>query len=54
VALLTWQIAVAAGQLKAGCEMVELGALLGGESRRRGRKCQQKYKEQGQGAHVIA
>jgi hypothetical protein len=42
VAFLTWQIPVAAGQLKAGREMVELGSLLGAETRRRKHKCEQK------------
>jgi len=48
VALLARQIAVPAGELKAGCEMVELGALLSGESGRRKRKCEQKCQEPGE------
>ena len=40
-------LAVPAGQLKARCEVVELRALLGGESGRRKRKCEQKCQEPG-------
>jgi hypothetical protein len=34
--------------------MVELGTLLGTETRRRERQCQHERKEQGECAHVIA
>jgi len=54
VALLAWQVAVAPGQLEAGCEMVELGALLGSETGWRQRECGQKCEEQGNCTHVIA
>jgi len=54
MALLTWQIAVLARQLKAGCEMVELRALLGAESRGRKRKCEQKCQKRGEYTHVVA
>jgi hypothetical protein len=53
VALLARQVAVPAGQFKARCEMVELGTLLGTETCRRQRECEQKYKEQGECTHVI-
>jgi hypothetical protein len=53
VALLARQVAVLASQLEAGRQMVELGALLGAESRRRKRKCEQKC-QKGEYTHVIA
>jgi hypothetical protein len=54
VALLARQVAVLPSQLKAGRQMVELGALLGAECRRRKRKCEQKCQKQGECTHVIA
>jgi hypothetical protein len=53
VALLARQVAVLASQLKAGRQMVELGALLRAEGRRRKRKCEQKCHKQGECTHVI-
>ena len=52
VALLARQVAMLASQLEAGRQMVELGALLGAESRRRNRKCEQKC-QKGEYTHVI-
>jgi len=48
VTFLAGQIAMPAGQLEAGREMVELRALLGCESRRREGKCEQKRQKWGE------
>jgi hypothetical protein len=44
---------VPASQLEAGREMVELGALLGCESRRRKRKCEQECQKWDERAHRV-
>ena len=53
VALLARQGAMLASQLEAGRQMVELGALLGAESRWRKGKCEKKC-QKGECTHVIA
>ena len=53
VTFLAGQIAMPAGQLEAGREMVELRALLGCESCRRKSKCEQECQKRGERAHRV-